>query len=34
MTDDEGERRTSDRVDLKHYEEVIHHVEEVRDRRK
>ena len=34
MTDEEGERQTSDRVDLKHAEEVIHDGEEVTDRRK
>ena len=34
MTDDEGEQRTSDRVDLKHDKKVIQQLEEVRDRRK
>ena len=34
MTKEEGERRTSDRVDLKHDKEVIQQVEEVRERRK
>ena len=34
MTDEDGERRTTDQVDLKHDEEVIQDMEEVRDRRK
>ena len=34
MTNEEGERRTSNRVDLKHDKEVIQQVEEVKDRRK
>ena len=34
MTDEEGKRRTSDQVDLKHNKEVMQQVEEVKDRRK
>ena len=34
MTEEEGERRTSDRVDLKHDKEVFQHMKEARDRQK